>query len=264
MEIIVLGSAHGRPLLGRYNTSLALVNGDDVYLLDCGEPCAARLNQEGLAANQVRAAFVSHMHADHCAGMFMLLQEMWLSGRRTPMTLAVPEEAVGPLTAFLPSLYLGPATLGFPLTVLPICPDRTVYADEQFTIAARRNSHQCENSAGEPDDRPHSFSFAIHVAGKRVVWTGDLPRNFAELGDLLRGRERPQEPTDLLLCELTHMAPQALFEFLGQFEIGTVLFHHVYEGHFADFTDFAPMLALARQHLKGEVHIARDGTRLRL
>jgi len=258
LEIIVLGSAHGRPLLGRFNTSLALVTGDDIVLLDCGEPCAARLIQEGLDPRQVRAALVSHMHADHAAGMFMLLQEMWLSGRTTPFALAVPEEAVAPLTTFLPAIHLGPDGLGFPLTLLPIRPQSTVYSDERFGVIAQRNSHLAEGPSGEPDDGPHSFSCEIAVEGKRVVWTGDLPRTFDELGDLL------QTPTDLLLCELTHMAPEALFEFLGQYQIGTVLFHHVYEGHFADFTDFGPMLALARRFLKGDVHIARDGDRLRV
>jgi ribonuclease Z len=256
MEIIVLGSAHGRPLLGRFNTSLAVVTGDDIYLLDCGEPCAARLIQEGLDPQRVRAAIISHMHADHAAGMFMLLQEMQLGGRQTPFALAVPEEAVAPLTAFLPTLYCAPASLGFPLTILPIWPGAVAHSDGQFEVSAYRNSHLRTGPSGELDDRPHSFSFVIGVEGKRVVWTGDLPRTFDELGELLA------EPTDLLLSELTHMDPDALFEFLAPYQIGTTLFHHVYEGHFADFSDFGPMLARARQHLSGEVLVARDGDRV--
>ena len=258
MEIIVLGSAHGRPLLGRFNTSLALVTGDDIHLLDCGEPCAARLIQEGLDPLRVRAAFVSHMHADHASGIFMLLQEMHLGGRTAPLALAVPEEAVSPLTTFLPAIYCDPASLSFPLTLLAIRPEATVYSDGQFEVAAFRNSHICAGPLGKPDGLPHSFSCVISAAGKRVVWTGDLPRTFDELGDLL------SKPTDLLLCELTHMAPDALFEFLGQYDIGTVLFHHVYEGHFDDFADFGPMLARARQFIDGEVYIARDGDRLKI
>ena len=258
MEIIVLGSAHGRPLLGRFNTSLALVTGGSTYLLDCGEPCAARLVQEGVDPGDVRAAFVSHLHADHAAGVFMLLQEMHLGGRRSPFTLAVPAEGIAPLEAFLPAIYCAPSTLSFPLTLAPIVPDRVVYADDALTVTAFRNSHLRAGPSGQPDALPHSFSFVLNVEGRRVVWTGDIPRTFDELGALLA------TPTDLLLCELTHIEPEALFRFLGGFRIGRVLFHHVWEKHFADFRDFGPMLALARKYIGGEVRIARDGERLTL
>jgi phosphoribosyl 1,2-cyclic phosphodiesterase len=258
LEIIVLGSAHGRPLRGRFNTSLALVTGDDLYLLDCGEPCVARLIQEGFDPQRVRAAFVSHMHADHSSGLFMLLQEMDLGGRTTPFTLAVPEEAVAPLTAFLPAMYSGPQSLRFPLTLLPIRPNAPVYSDDHLALTAYRNSHLSAGPSGEPDNLPHSFSFEITVEGQRIIWTGDLPRDFAELGDLLA------QPTDLLLSELTHLDPDALFAFLEQFEIGSVLFHHVWERHFEDFDDFGPMLARAHKFINSPVTIARDGTRLSL
>ena len=256
MEIIVLGSAHGRPLLGRFNTSVALVLGEDAYVLDCGEPCAARLVQEGVDPKSVRAAFVSHMHADHCAGMFMLLQEMHLGGRREPLTLAVPDEAVAPLRAFLPAVYSAPEALGFPLDLRGILTGASVYADGRLSVAAYRNSHITTGPSGQPDSLAHSFSFVLGAEGRRVVWTGDLPRNFDELGGLLA------ETTDLLLCELTHMEPESLFRFLGRFRIGSVLFHHVWERHFADFSDFAPMRRRAADLIGCPVQIARDGYRM--
>lgn len=258
MEIVVLGTAHGRPLMGRVHTSLAVTVGEQTYLLDCGEPCAARLHQEGLDPHSVEAAFVSHMHPDHSCGLFMLIKEMHLGRRPRAFTLCLPEEAVEPLRTFLPHVYCAPELLNFPLTLSPIEPEHEVWADENLTLTAHRNSHLPFGPTGEVDGGPHSFSFTGRIDGKRVVWTGDLPRTFDELAPLLA------EPTDLLLSELTHMEPEPYFEFLGQFDIGTALFHHVYEQHFADFDDFGPMTAKAKQHLRGAVHIARDGYRVAL
>lgn len=256
MEIVVLGTAHGRPIFGRLHTSIALRTGEDLYLLDCGEPCAAGLHREALDPHRVRAAFVSHMHPDHSCGLFMLLKEMHLGRRETPFTLCLPEEAIEPLRQFLPHVYCAPELLNFPLTLSPIRPEASVWADGNLSLKAHRNSHLWFGPSGARDDGAHSFSFVAHVEGKRIVWTGDVPRTFDELGPLL------QKPTDLLLSELTHMDPAPYFEFLGQFDVGTVLFHHVYEKHFEDFNDFGPMLARASAHLKAKVHIAHDGYRM--
>jgi len=244
--------------MDRVHTSVALTTGEQTYLLDCGEPCAARLHQEGIDPHGVRAAIISHMHPDHSCGLFMLIKEMHLGKRVTPLTVCLPGEAVEPLSAFLPHVYCAPERLNFPLTLSPVEPKHEVWSDRNLTLTAHRNSHLPFGPSGEPDDRPHSFSFTGNVGGRRVVWTGDLPHTFDELGPLLA------EPTDLLISELTHMQPEPYFEFLGQFRIGVALFHHVYEGHFEDFGDFGPMIAKAERHLGGDVHIARDGYRIAL
>jgi ribonuclease BN (tRNA processing enzyme) len=105
--LVLLGTGGGgHPKVSRCGFANAVVVGDAVYLVDCGEGVHQQLWQARLAVNPafaptwpaVRAIFVTHLHADHIVDLVNLFQMSW-----PPPTIDV----------------FGPAPAGLPIAVFP-------------------------------------------------------------------------------------------------------------------------------------------------
>jgi ribonuclease BN (tRNA processing enzyme) len=75
-RLILLGTAGGpRPRTTRSATAHAIVIGDAVYVVDCGDGVARQLVLAGVPLPRVRHIFITHHHSDHNAdyGNLMLL-----------------------------------------------------------------------------------------------------------------------------------------------------------------------------------------------
>ena len=57
----------------RHGISTAIVVGDDVYLVDCGEGTGRQLRNAGLSLEQVKGIFITHLHSDHIADLAPIL-----------------------------------------------------------------------------------------------------------------------------------------------------------------------------------------------
>ena len=66
----------------RTTTMLALDNGQELLLVDCGGDAVQRMKAAGLDVRRLRRLFVTHEHADHCAGFPLLMERLWVEGLR--------------------------------------------------------------------------------------------------------------------------------------------------------------------------------------
>jgi ribonuclease Z len=66
----------------------------DVVVVDCGGDVVQRLLAHGLPLEQVRALVVTHEHADHVSGFPLLMERLWLAGRREPLRVYGIEPAI--------------------------------------------------------------------------------------------------------------------------------------------------------------------------
>lgn len=66
----------------RTTTMLAVEAGDSLLLIDCGGDAAQRLLACELDLERVTGLIVSHEHADHVGGFPLLMERLWLAGRR--------------------------------------------------------------------------------------------------------------------------------------------------------------------------------------
>ena len=69
----------------RTTTMLAFADEDATLLVDCGGDAIQRLLQAGLDPDSLAALIVTHEHPDHVSGFPLLMEKLWLSGRRRPL-----------------------------------------------------------------------------------------------------------------------------------------------------------------------------------
>jgi len=94
MSLYILGSGSSYNPVGRETTMLAVAVGDDISLVDCGGNALATFIRMGGDPAHVTRLFLTHNHPDHVVGFPLLVQQLWLAGRRVPLPVYAPSETV--------------------------------------------------------------------------------------------------------------------------------------------------------------------------
>jgi len=89
-SVTILGSSSAKPTVGRHPSGQALNLHEQFFLIDAGEGVQQQLFRYGINPLKLRAVFLSHIHGDHCYGLFPLLSTLNLYGRKTPLTIFAP------------------------------------------------------------------------------------------------------------------------------------------------------------------------------
>ena len=108
--LTILGTASALPFSDRNPSAQALSVHGRLFLIDCGEGTQQRIRQEHLSFVKIEAIFISHIHGDHCFGLFGVLSSMGLYHRTAPLHIFGPGN-LGPVLNFHRS-YFG-ADLGY-------------------------------------------------------------------------------------------------------------------------------------------------------
>lgn len=88
VHLLGTGSANAGP--DRTTTMLALEHGARTVLIDCGGDAALRMVRAGLDPVALDAVVLTHEHPDHISGYPLLIEKLWLMGRRTPIDVYGP------------------------------------------------------------------------------------------------------------------------------------------------------------------------------
>lgn len=238
----------------RNHSSFLYDLGDTALLIDAGEPVSRSFKASGLDYNLIDRILISHLHFDHIGGLFMLLQGFWLERRTKPLLIHMPEHGIAPVQNMLNAGCIFPELLSFPVEYIPI------RSEEPFLVNTTRvtafpTSHleQLRQAfqAKHPQPFP-AFSFLFESGGLRLGHTADIGA-VEDLDCLL------QEPLDLLVCELAHVQPQALFERLNRAQIKRVVFIHL---SYPLWAKLDQARRLAAKLLKIPFSFARDGDQI--
>ena len=85
-RLILLGTAGGStPKRDRSAPASAIVIGDAIYVIDCGDGVARQLVLAGLDIRRIREIFITHQHSDHNADYGNLVLLAWETGLNTPV-----------------------------------------------------------------------------------------------------------------------------------------------------------------------------------
>jgi ribonuclease Z len=90
IELILLGTSGTVPLPDRPLSSLLARVGPELILFDCGEGTQVSMRRAGWGFKGLSAICVSHLHADHIAGLPGLLLSVANAGRTAPFDIYGP------------------------------------------------------------------------------------------------------------------------------------------------------------------------------
>ena len=89
-EIHILGCGSALPTT-RHNASSQIIKiGNKQFMVDCGEGTQVQLRRNHIHFSFINHIFISHLHGDHCYGLFPLISTLGLLGRRTPLDIYAP------------------------------------------------------------------------------------------------------------------------------------------------------------------------------
>lgn len=100
-SVTILGSASAKPTAGRHPSAQLVDVHEQFYLVDAGEGVQQQLFRYGFNPLRLRAVFLSHLHGDHCFGLFPLLSTLGLYGRKTALPVYAPAPFGEILAGFL-------------------------------------------------------------------------------------------------------------------------------------------------------------------
>lgn len=157
MNLTFLGTGAGNFRGSRRQPSSAYAEG---FLLDCGAGTTGRLQDAGLF-DRVDGVLVTHLHADHLAGLFDFLMHTVIAQRRRPLTILSPPGLSAILNAVnaAHTMVIDPAEL-YPLVLVedPL-PRATIGA---WTIRGVPLDHSVYN-----------VGYLLESSGASIFYTGD-------------------------------------------------------------------------------------------
>lgn len=86
-RVIILGSSNATSTPGHENTHMVIAGAQRMALVDCVGNPLLRLEQAGLDFQRLTDVIITHFHPDHVSGLPLLLMDMWLQGRTSPLNV---------------------------------------------------------------------------------------------------------------------------------------------------------------------------------
>lgn len=107
LDVALVGTSGTIPLPGRWLSAVLARLGSELILFDCGEGTQISMRQIGWGFKALSLICLSHLHADHAAGLPGLLLTVGNAGRTEPLTILGPRgtgQAVAGLRVVAPYL----------------------------------------------------------------------------------------------------------------------------------------------------------------
>jgi ribonuclease BN (tRNA processing enzyme) len=187
MDIIILGSGTGLPLVDRASPAFVLLADKRPVLFDMGPGTLRQLARVGIPYNQIGHIFITHFHPDHTADLVHFLfatRHPSNLERREPFVITGPRGFKN-FHRELERLY--GEWLNIPLEIMKI--------EEMATERKDRREYQAFNILSQPTKHTTpSIAYRVELpSGKSLVYSGDT--GFcSEIIDLAMG-------SDLLMLE---------------------------------------------------------------
>jgi ribonuclease BN (tRNA processing enzyme) len=273
-RLVLLGTAGGpTPKAKSAAPAQAVVIGDRVYLVDCGDGVARQLALAKLPINQLRSIFITHQHSDHNAGYGPLLLLGWAANLSTAVDVYGPpplaDMTARLLEAYRYDIQLRIADEGRPPLAPLVRPHEItaggeIFRDDRVRVTAALNDHP-------PIE--HSFAYRFDSSDRSIVFSGDT-RYSRNVVTLARGAdvlvhevlsrafwERPGAPQPASVIRhivASHTDAPDVGRVAAEAGVGTlVLTHYVpTEGPGAPTGD--EWVAGVRRFFKGRVLLGKD------
>lgn len=137
MDLLFLGTSAAVPSRDRSTSCIALREGSDIVLMDCGEGSQRQLMVSPFSFMRVGTVLITHLHGDHVFGLPGLIQTMGLSGRTGPLKVYGP---VGIRSFVDASMAATEGEAGYPLEITELSGGER-FGIRGFSVECFRTDH---------------------------------------------------------------------------------------------------------------------------
>ena len=273
-RLVLLGTAGGpTPKAKSSAPAQAVVVGDRIYLVDCGDGVARQLALAKLPVRDLRAVFLSHHHSDHNAGYGPLFLLGWTAGLSRPVDVYGPPP-LAEMTARLLDAYRfdvelrmkdeGRAPLGPLIRPHEITAAGRIFEDDRVRVTAVINDHP---------PIQYSFAFRFETADRSIVISGDT-RYSDNVVKLARGADvlvhevvsrdfwerpdAPQPPSVVRHILASHTDAPDVGRVAAAAGVGMVVLSHFVPTEGPGAPTDEEWIAGVRRHFKGKIVVGRD------
>ena len=181
-KLLILGSGTPNPNPERSGSAYAIITNEQAYLVDFGPGVIRRASAfspswggefESMEIQNLKYAFLTHLHSDHSAGLADLILSPWVLERSEPLNLYGPR-GLKQMAEKISDAYKididyringsQPSNLeGYKTKVREIT-EGVVYKDQNVIVEAFENDH---------GEFKNSFGFVFTTKDKKIVISGD-------------------------------------------------------------------------------------------
>jgi len=210
MKLTFLGTASGIPVLHRNHSSLLVEAGPGSILLDAGEGISRGLIAAGADLDAISKVFISHTHADHIAGLPLMLQMMHLRGRRSPFTVHCPTDRCDWVQRLLTGMFIMSEKWSFPVEVQPLpLGGEPVGSGTAIRFFPTSHLDQVRPIAMEHGFGASAYGYILQEGKIRIVVSTDID-SLRDIEDICAGASH-------LVIECTHVTPAQIFELVRRY-----------------------------------------------
>ena len=140
-KIHILGCGSALPTL-RHNATCQIVEiRGKHFMIDCGEGTQIQVRRTKVHFSKIQAVFISHLHGDHCFGLFGMISTFGMTGRTAPLHVYAPKEFE---EYFNLSMELFCKKLEFSVMFHPVetTEAKVIYEDKSLTIESIPLEHR--------------------------------------------------------------------------------------------------------------------------
>lgn len=140
-ELSILGCGSALPTTRHFPTSQVLNVRDKLYMIDCGEGAQLQFRKSRLKFSRLNHIFISHLHGDHCFGLWGLISTLNLLGRTAELHIHSPR---GLEALFLPTLAFFNKQMTYRVLFHEFDTDKPslIYEDRSLTVTTLPLRHR--------------------------------------------------------------------------------------------------------------------------
>jgi ribonuclease Z len=191
----------------RTTTMLAFSTPGSAVIVDCGGDVVQRIQQAGIPLKEIAAIIITHEHPDHVSGFALMMQKLWLAGRRVPL----PVHGIAPALAQARRCFDAFDTSGWDglpeilWRELPHTPGADILEDIHWRITATPSLHGVPSIAVRVQHRDTGAAcvYSCDTAPSEAV------AKFARGAQLLVHEATGSHPGHSTACDAAHIAAAA-------------------------------------------------------
>ncbi len=186
MKIVVLGSGSAYSSRSRHNSCYFVEAGGENFLLDCGSDAMRAMQDAGIDFFAVDRIFITHMHADHSAGLPAVLTAMHVLERKKSLTVYIPFSQIEFARLWLANMFIYNGRMSFDVTLVPLHPGALKFEDVELEFSKTRHLEKYSKHAEAFGIVPLSFSVIVREGAKKFFFSSDLA-SLDEVKNMLDG-----------------------------------------------------------------------------